>query len=206
MELDRDAVSSVNGVGVSFGFDTNADRIADMNAIIEHRGHDARSGFVSTRGSETSDTEVIGYENRLGEYFPRGPVALGNVPGAFVITYDIEVSAFSGEIWDINARSAGTYEQWRIAGFDAQGNEVVSELSPVGLTNKRSESLDSRPWLFSLVSEVGITSVTIEHVGNADGVGLAFDNFTAETVPTPGALTGLGLAGLAATGRRRRSA
>lgn len=206
MALDRNAVYMSGGVGVSFGFDTTGDGYADEDAVFEQRGDGPGSneGFVSTLGNSGFDTEAPGFENMLGEFFLRTADAISDNPGTFVITYDTAVSALSGEIWDLDGRGDGTFEQWDVTGFDAAGNQVASLLSPVGINNNDSaNTLDSKPWTFSLASDLGISRVTVEYVGNADGVGLAFDNYNATAIPAPGALAGLGVVGLAAARRRR---
>ena len=206
--LDRAAQYFSDGVGISFGFDTNNDGIADADAAFEAVGDEPSGpeGFFSTLGNEDRDTEAPGFEGGLGDFFLRTPVGVdqNDDPSVLVITYDTAVAELSGEIWDIDGRSNdGTFEQWRVRGFNAMGDQVAIQDSPVGIPQDTMGTLDSAPWTFTLANQAGITRVTIEYIGNAEGVGLAFDNYNATQVPTPGA-GALALAGLVIGGRRRR--
>ena len=204
--LDRTAQYFTNGVGVSFGFDTTMDGFADTDAFFEATGfEDNDQGFVSTLGSDSHDSEAPGFAGGLGDFFLRTPldVSDNDNPSRFVITYDTAVAELSGEIWDIDGRSDGTFEQWRIRGFNAMGAVVASLDSPMGIFPPNAGTLDAAPWVFVLASDDGITRVTIDYIGNATGVGLAFDNYNATAVPTPSGAAALGLLGLAAMRRRR---
>lgn len=204
--LDRTAVYTQDGVGVTFGFDTNGDGLTDQNAVFERRGVDSGTGFVSTNGSLGNDSEAPNAGSALGEFFLRQANSLGNVPGVFVISYDTEVQSLSGEIWDIDGRDDGAFEQWRVSAFNAAGDLITSLLSPQGIEPSEAGSLDSREWtfVFDLPDGIpGITRVELEYVGTAGDVGLAFDNYNATAIPAPaGALAAIGL-GIAAARRRR---
>ncbi|MEN0020279.1 MAG: hypothetical protein AAF747_05290 [Planctomycetota bacterium] len=202
-ELDRDMAFYSNGVGVTFGFDTDGDRVADLNAIIEETGNNRPNGFFSTNAASGSDTPMFA---GLGSYFLRHQTANGDNPHAFIISFDQPVAQTTGEIWDLDGRNDGTYEQWLVTGFDSNGSIVDQIESPIGLVPSHEASLDSMAWMFALTANPagdGINHVVIEHIGTAQGVGLAFDNFTAVAVPTPAAAAMLGIAGLGAARRRR---
>ncbi|GAB4547668.1 MAG: hypothetical protein Tsb0013_07570 [Phycisphaerales bacterium] len=208
MALDRTAMYVSDGVGVSFGFDTDNDGIADTDAVFEQRGgqNGPPDGYVSTLGPGNVDTEAPAFAGQLGEFFLRTPndFSNNNDPQPFVITYDTAVAGVSGEIWDIDARTNGTFEQWRVRGFNAMGDVVATQDSPVGINENLPGTLDSAPWTFALASDQGIARVTIEYIGDATGVGLAFDNYNATAVPTPAGAAAFGLLGLGAMRRRRR--
>lgn len=173
-----------DGVAVTFGFDTTGDGIADTDAVFERRGADFNNGFFSTFGTDTFDTERTTSSQSLGQFFLRQPSAIGGVPGVFVIAYDIDVTAFSGEIWDIDAGQGG-FEQWRVSSFDAAGNFIASIESPVGIDTNDPNSLDSLAWVFSLEGN-DIRRVEVEYIGNNPIAGLAFDNYNATSaIPEP---------------------
>ncbi|MEN0020278.1 MAG: hypothetical protein AAF747_05285 [Planctomycetota bacterium] len=201
VELDRNVVFTSNGVGASFGFDSTGNGLADVNAVFERVGRDSQEGFYANNVGNGRDVALAG---SLGTYFLRHHVALGDNPEPFIITFDQGVGATSGEIWDIDARGDGSYEQWLVTGYDAAGGIVDQIASPVGLKPSEAGNLDSLGWTFSL-NALGsaIDRVTIEYTGTAKGVGLAFDNFSAAAVPAPAAAAVLGLAGLGIARRRR---
>lgn len=195
---------NAGGVNVSFGFDTNGDLVADRAAVYERRGADGSDGFFSTQGPGTHDTERPTSTSSLGDFFLRQPSSIGSVPGDFLITYDRDVIALSGEIWDLDAGSPGTnFEQWRISALDASGAVLAFIDTPRGLGTADPAGLDSLPFFFSFSGIGNIRQVRFEFTGTANNVGLAFDNYNARFIPAPaGAAAGLALVPLAL--RRRR--
>lgn len=197
----------INGVAVTFGFDTVADGTwtADTPVIFEQvGGSDTSNGFQSYFAGG-HDVARPGASSSLGDFFLRQPNAIGAFPEALVIDYDQNVSALSGEIWDIDTGSFPRFEQWKVSAFTATGALVDSTLSPQGLPQTDVNSLDGLPWTFSL-SGNGIRKVTIEFVGTTSIVGFAFDNFnpTAAAVPEPTSFAILGLGALSLVALRRR--
>lgn len=202
-DLDRSAKFLVDGVGVSFGFDTNGDGVTDQNAKYERRGNNGANGFVSSNGTGSHDTEHPGSSHSLGEFFLRQRSAIGPVPGVFVISYDAPVEALGGEIWDIDGRDNGNFEQWRVRALDVAGVVLGTRTSPMGLNFDQPGSLDSRAWEFTFQDIGEIRRVEIEYIGDAADVGLAFDNYSATVIPSPGVLGVLAAAGGFASRRRR---
>jgi hypothetical protein len=152
----------------------------------------------------------------------------------FVVEYVGGAPAFaaSGEIWDIDAWVGGAnegYEQWIVTAW-CTGNRIIdSQTSPVGLVHTDANSLDAEAWTFAVANDFSRTDrdgnpivgqsvdgngdplpiqyITIEFTGDkSQGVGLAFDNFNATTVPEPStyaALLGLAAMGFVAYRRRK---
>ena len=60
-----------SGIAVTFGFDTDFDGIADVDAVFEQRGQDTENGFFSTYGPAAFDTERPGSSRSLGNFFLR---------------------------------------------------------------------------------------------------------------------------------------
>ena len=203
--LSRTTPYAVGGTSVTFGFDTDSDLVADLDALFEARGSDGSDGFVSATGSASDDSEAPGISESLDDWFLRQPDSLGNVPGDFIIDYSVPVTALSGQIWDIDANIPDRIEQWRVSFFDAAGNLISSVDSPAGLDDGDPNTLDSRAWTFTFQNANSPAStVRISNIGNATTIGLAFDNYNATAIPTPASAALAGLAGLTATTRRRR--
>lgn len=221
---------AIDGGGAVFFFfdldgNTRYDPSVDVLPRFEQIGKNGSAdGFFSAYYS-TPDTPVYdrarpGYGPQLGQYFIRQPDGIGPVPADLVIRYNTSqtIRALSGEVWDIDGAPAGT-EQWVAEVLDVDGNPLldaggrpITETSPLGVDQSLS-SLDSLPWVFSFRDlPDGVGAVRLHFADNPgrklDGVGLAFNNFSATSdqgfvIPEPSslALVGLGLLGLAA-GRR----
>ncbi|MEM9412465.1 MAG: dockerin type I domain-containing protein [Planctomycetota bacterium] len=179
--LDRNQAYIVDEVAVTFGFDTDGDGITDVDALFEQRGNDGTDGYISTFGTETSDSERQDSPESLGEFSLTGNLANG-VLGDFWIDYDTDVENVSGEIWDIDAFiNFPLFEQWRVTAFDREGREIASTDSPQGLAFDNPASLDSLAWVFSLESE-NIRRVRIRPIGTSENhqIGFLFDNIKAD--------------------------
>lgn len=175
-------------------------------------GADSGHGFWN-EGPDIFDTEAVGYEGGLGDYFLRfGTTTFSDTPGPIlIITYDTPVSAASAEIWDIDAATAGTngWEAWTISARDMNDTVIDTIVSPDGIDESLATSMNAKPWTWSFnhTSE-DIYSIAINFSGTADKVGLAFDNFSPATaaVPIPAAiwLFASGLTGLIGIARAQR--
>jgi hypothetical protein len=176
---------AVGGLGITFGFDSDANGTPDTPAVFERIGNDGIDGFAAC---VDRDTASPGFETQLGNFFLRG------TPGAdfrlFVIDYvGGTVTAASGEIWDIDAILPLT-EQYRVEAWDALGNLLATIDSPVGNQDSGclNTQLDGRPWTFAFSGLTpGIARITIDFIGTkTQSIGLAFNNFNAtgeSTVP-----------------------
>lgn len=146
------------------------------------------------------------YSSDLGGYFLRSETDVAQTGDVILeIQYSSPVRGATGEIWDIDGTGGSNTEQWEVTAYDAANQVVDTVTSPLGVTNGPS-TLDARPWLFGVFSNTAnIDTIRIAFVGQkTNSVGLAFDNFNSNIIPTPAAVAaGAGLlAGLAA--RRRR--
>ena len=183
LQLGLNNFYTVDGVNVTFGFDTNNDGVVDTPSLFERIGNDVGFGFESTgRGR---DLAAEGFEEQLGNFFLR-PVSLGNF-GTFIINYNspIPVTIASGEIWDIDGAGSGNGEQFEVKAFDSAGNLLDTITSPFYATNSVLNSLDSQPWTFNFSGLSDIEEIHITFVGTKrSGIGLAFNNFFPLTSPT----------------------
>ncbi|MEM9410034.1 MAG: hypothetical protein AAGA30_02905, partial [Planctomycetota bacterium] len=178
--LDRQEAYNADEVGVTIGFDTDGDGITDVDALFEQRGNDGTDGYISTFGTETSDSERQNFSESLGKFSLTGNLANG-VLGDFWIEYESDVENVSGEIWVIDAFiNFPLFEQWRVTAFDQKGREIASTDSPQGLAFDNTASLDSLAWVFSLENE-NIRRVRISPIGTSENhqIGFLFDNIKA---------------------------
>ncbi len=198
---------NITGGTVRFFYDLNGnnhfDSGTDALPAFEVAGNDAVNAFSSAWDS-SADTARPGYSAQLGNYFLRtaGVGPTGDLPpeppGPFIaqcITAGT-ITAFSGELWDIDGNSGGT-EQWRVEVLDSSNNVLASELSPVG-TDQNANSLDSLPWVFSFDNlPSNAESVRLTFIGTKEhGAGFAFNNFSVTVVPEPSTLMLLALGSL----------
>lgn len=172
---------------------------------------DSGHGFWNAAAS-TYDTEAIGFEGGLGNYFLRfGTTTFSTAPGPIlIIDYDTPVSAASAQIWDIDAapNNSNGYEAWTITARDISGGVIDTIVSPDGIDETLPASMNAKPWTWSFNhTSNDIYSIAIEFSGTATVVGLAFDNFSPATavVPIPAAawLFGSGLIGLIGLASRK---
>lgn len=206
---------AIDGGGtVSFFFDRNNNLTPDQGDApgwFEQVGNNNPDGFFSQWNSELAgraihDRARQGFEAQLGRFFLRQPDGIGPVPAPFVILYDTSqtIRELSGEIWDIDGRASNT-EQWRVEVLDAAANVLAVRDSPLGNLGQGPDSLDSLPWTFAFRGlPDGVRAVRLTFIGSkSDGVGLAFNNFSAVSaqgfvIPEPSSLlmAGVGAAGL----------
>ena len=185
---------SMGGVDISFGLDTNSDGSIDTNMAFEQVGTFAGeapdAGFAGSGGLDTPD---VGFESQLGDWFLRGPVGASDF-GLFVIQYTsaLTITAASGEIWDIDGNPNSDpprTEEYTVRAYDAAGNLLATEVSPLGTLSTMTAPLDGRPWTFSFSGlSAGIDRIEVDFTGTkTSGIGLAFNNFhpTQAAVPEP---------------------
>lgn len=198
--------------GVTFSLERGG---TDTTPYLEQTGtSDAGHGFWNA-AANTYDTEAVGYEGELGDYFLRfGTSTFSDTPGPIlIITYDTPVSAATAQIWDIDAappNNPNGYEAWTITARDMTDGVIDTINSPIGINENLPESLNAKPWTWSFNhTSNDIYSIAIEFSGTASKVGLAFDNFSPATsaVPIPAAvwLFCSGLIGLIGIARRKKA-
>lgn len=184
-------------------FDNNAnhafDPLTDTRAVFEAYGPDANDAF-SNNLLTAGDTANGGLSGQLGNFFLR-QFQPGSPPPPFVIDYNTSqtITAFSGEIWDIDG-APGNTERWKVEVLDASNAVLTSQDSPLGDT----AALDGLPWTFTFSGlPAGVDKIRITFTGSkTSGLGMAFNNFDPTNVPEPSA-TALALCGAATLLRRR---
>jgi streptogramin lyase len=130
----------------------------------------------------------------LGQSFLTDGTSVG-LEGDLLIEYSTPVAQASGLILDIDCRTSGgpPCEQWTITAYDTSGTPLDSVVidgpadGPNPECNTPSQGFgDSQAFGWSLdVDSPLIGSILLRYTGAAPNVGLAFDNFSASSVPTP---------------------
>ena len=171
--------------GVTFGTDSDGDLQIDPGsyAILESGGSGGSTdsgswGFVSTYATGKYDSAAAGFEEQLGDWF----LTTSGSNDTLLISYDNPVAAASGELWDIDARTNGNYEQWSVTAYDSDGNSLGTIESPVGIHHSGEGSLDSQPWIWSF--ELGynaiIATIALQNIGTTNGP-VGFNNFASNS-------------------------
>lgn len=203
-----------------------SDGLTFQGAYLEHTGgaDGNPQGFLydKTGKSDTQNPHLSTLQPGvpgLGNWFLRtgGNIANRGPEGEFgggifmKILYDSTVTGASGQIWDIDGHGVNKSEQWNVLAYNAAGELVASDKSPLGIKTGDG-SLDGLPWTFSLSAATGFNLIEFQFIGTKpDNIGLAFDNFNATSavaVPAPSSSIGLfgfglGLLGLGLARRRR---
>ncbi|NEO57534.1 MAG: hypothetical protein F6K54_33375 [Okeania sp. SIO3B5] len=205
-----------SSLGVTFGIDRNLDGLPDAGLLpkLEAVGSsDPVIGFVSTKGGGV-DIAAPGFESRLGSFFLRGVGSLTNGE-SLLISYTSPTNAASAEIWDIDGRSGGTFEQWEVQALGSDLSVIDSIVSPAGTFPLETAPLEASPWLWSFDRpQKDIHAIRLVFTGNTNGVGLAFDNFSplavegsepepSTSVPEPTSAIGLLMFSAVAYGLRK---
>jgi hypothetical protein len=200
------------GGQVQFGFDTDLDTVIDADALFELIGTTVTEGMnAGFQGSDGIDTADAGFTAQLGDWFLRSSLP-GSDFGHFVIQYtsSFPVTAASGEVWDIDGTpgqggSPSYTEEYTVRAYDALGNLLDTQVSPLGTLNSASAPLDGRPWTFAFSGlTAGIDRIVVDFTGSKpSGIGLAFNNFSPlSAVPEPTAAA-LAIVSLLGAGVRR---
>jgi len=142
-----------------------------------------RTAFV---GCSDDDTPLPGQS--VGSSFITNKAPGGEIIGDLLVTYHTPVSMASGVIIDVDCRIDGgpPCEQWTITARDSL-NSVIGTFvidGPPGPENLECVAPQAGPgdgvafsWFFD-VAPMTIAAIRITYTGEADGVGLAFDNFS----------------------------
>jgi hypothetical protein len=201
----------IDGVTVEFGFDTNGDNAIDTNAVLEDSLDNAggTNGFANDGIADNADTAAD--KLQLGDFFLRQQ-SQGTPFGTFIINYTsgLNVTAASGEIWDIDGNSVSKSEEYTVTAWN-NATLLDTIVSPEHITKNTVNDLSGKAWEFGFSGLSNITQIRIDFTGTkTNHIGLAFNNFSPVTdisipVPAPASL-GLLLAGLFTLLRSRRAA
>lgn len=212
-----DSYNTMDFAFVTFAF---TDSTGMTDAFYEAVGTDSpANAFVSNKnGNDDSQLADIGGEAGLGSFLMRDnrDVTTTGQPLSLMINFNkalsdgIAPTGFSGQIWDIddvsneNSASFGT-EQWEVYVTDLLGNTELQATSPIGIEPSDPNSLDSKPWRFTVDDADGIAKIEVRFTGTKEaGLGGAFDNFEVRNVlPTPGTSALFSAGGLLIARRRR---
>jgi hypothetical protein len=204
--------------GVTFSLQGADGRPIDDTPYLEKTGNGDTGGNGFWNAAKGNfDTEAPGFEGGLGNYFLRfGTGTFFDAPGpVLIIDYANPVSAASAQIWDIDAaqNNQSAYEAWTVTARDGTDSVIDTQVSPNGIGELEPDSLNGKPWTWSFDrASNDIFSIAIGFTGEAEIVGLAFDNFSPASslnpVPVPAAvwLFGTALIGLVGFSKRRKAA
>lgn len=157
--------------GVTFGQDVNGDLKIDSGsyALLDYRVHNKKNPGFYSDANWTYNQAAAGYQDQLGDWFLKSASYFeGAAENTILISFDNPTAAASGEMWDIDAYGVGNYEQWKVAAYDADGNELASLESPAGRDSLSERgSLDSKPWTwsFDLAGAEEISTIALLDIG-----------------------------------------
>lgn len=170
--------------GVSFGVDSDSNLEIDLGSALRLEDTANSSdvwGYVSTNADADYNNAAVGFESQLGDWFLTNNGV--STSEDLLIQYDNPVNAASGEIWDLDGRTNGNYERWKISAYDDSNNLVSSVETPIGLHNTVEGSLDSKPWAWSFdtTGTPQIMKIAMEFTGTTNLSPLGFNNFATST-------------------------
>jgi hypothetical protein len=170
--------------GVSFALDIDGDGFPDPGAypILEQTGQqdpnlvcaipvDSYTCGTNCTGSPVCDTEAIGFEGQLGEFFLRLPPP--NTANALIIVYTGLVASTQFELWDIDFG-----ETWNVEAFGDEYVRSNDDTSPVNVPVILAGG-DGQPQVYNLTTpSPSIRVVRVTYTAGPPNPGLAFDNFS----------------------------
>lgn len=130
----------------------------------------------------------------VGVSFLTDDNAISGFAGTLLLTYITPVAQAAGVILDIDTRTGAQYEEWTIEALDATMAvlDTVVLTAPEGPDNCGAGQGpgDGRAegFLFDHPS-ADIYFIVLRYTGTATSIGLAFDNFTPDTIPGPPSVT-----------------
>jgi hypothetical protein len=177
----------IDGVTVRFKMNLGEGQEDPIFEAVGSSGPAEGVGFVNTTLGgipvNAFDVATPPFVGQLGNWFlrTRTPLLLSSGLKMNIIYTSTSgpVTAASGEIWDIDARSPSGTEEWLVEAFDGFGNLLDTRTSPVGIDELTP--LDGLPWTFSFSGLTDIRRIKITYIGSATAVGLAFNNFSPTT-------------------------
>jgi len=185
-------------VEVQFGIDIDGIYSTfEDEAFIEEVGtENADDGFWYNTGGAFDTESPNAAPDTLGNYFLRTSALSasefgegGTLPGVFLIKYTgAGARAASGQIWDVDGDPfAGGSEAWKITAYDAGQNILAIDNTLEYFNNDENTSLDGQAYTFIFDNlTADLAYITIEFTGSkTSGIGLAFDNFSADVIPEP---------------------
>jgi hypothetical protein len=194
--LPLDWPYTIDGIDVTFGWDTDGDHVADLPAAYEAAGGTygvGIDGFYRCRdesgGVPGPDTADEGFADELGAFMLRRPQPFSD-SWRFLIAYGTPVFAASGQVWDIE-KSGPYFERWLVEAYhDSTLVANISSPAPEQLTPGSCGAFDAQPWSFSFVSATAFNRIEISFIGTQPDPGFVFDQFRANTtIPGPTLLT-----------------
>jgi len=174
------------GITLSIDQDKNTNTTKDRaKPTIEQRGKQRKGahGFFYNKG-RVYDSEADKYQGQLGNFFLKFK-AKTSAKSNLLIELSRPATSVSGVLWDIDATSVKSYEQWKIVAYTRQNytyKPIGSMDSPKGLPFKKADTLDGRPYAWTLDSSKvsgDIYAVLITFTGSKrNGFDVGFDQLT----------------------------
>tara|TARA_R110002072_G_scaffold42064_12_gene118102 strand:- start:43258 stop:44925 length:1668 start_codon:yes stop_codon:yes gene_type:complete len=134
-----------------------------------------------------ADTPLDG--EGVGSSFLTDDTTISNEAGTLLLTYTDPVAQAAGVILDIDRRTGTAYEEWTVEALDASMGVIDTVvltapfgISPCGTAGTGSGDARALGFLFSHDTD-DIHFILLRYTGNANPIGLAFDNFTPTTIP-----------------------
>ena len=189
-------VTFYTGTGTDYANFSGVAYLEQMGAQAGEEGTAGDNGFLHDGVVDTvADAEGLDGASQAARNLAMGDFFLRTASystDSLVVVYNEPVTWAGFEIWDIDGNGSTKTEEWTITAYNGWDSSVLSKTTAEMDNSVDTTSYDGQSYVVELGSEGGSTSFdrfVIEFTGSkTTNVGLAFNNFSTNSIPEPASL------------------